>query len=319
MPSLTYQIKNMPYDRMKQYRFEQHDRDGNVLAPAEISTRSEKMYLDAAVKFGRWCKKTYGCKTPSECAEHIQDYADWLVAQRKAASTVHTYLAGVCRYWGVPLDTIDKPRRVIAENTHSRGSKPVDERADAKREASPRLYDFASIVGARRSELRALRGNDLVRDESGYYCVRISRGKGGKYQEQRILSEDVEFVKGYFDGTNEFVFTLNEMRNKIDLHHLRALNAQRTYRYYEQRIKDDAYQAQLIRELQARWNAHNNKRKWNENLVKGYYYLRGENRKLAQRLGLPTKYNRLAVLAVSVFSMSHWRCDVTVDNYLLAV
>ena len=38
----------------------------------------------------------------------------------------------------------------------------------------------------------------------------------------------------------------------------------------------------------------------------------------AEKNGLPVVYDRLAVMAVSVFHLSHWRCDVTVDNYLLA-
>lgn len=41
--------------------------------------------------------------------------------------------------------------------------------------------------------------------------------------------------------------------------------------------------------------------------------------KPAIRKGLLTEYNRLALMAVSVFHLSHWRLDVTVSNYLLAV
>ena len=32
-------------------------------------------------------------------------------------------------------------------------------------------------------------------------------------------------------------------------------------------------------------------------------------------LGKETEYDRLALLAVSVFHLAHWRCDVTVHNY----
>ena len=318
MASLTYQISRMEYDKTKLYRSEQHDRDGNILKPANISTQSERLYKRHAVRYGKWCKSTYGCRTPADCAKHIQDYADWLVAQGKSASTIHAYIAGVCRYWGVPMDYIVKPRRVTAENTRSRGAKAVDQRSDSKREASPRLYDFASVVGGRRAELGALRKNDLVLDESGCWCVRIKRGKGGKYQEQRVLPEDVDFVKDFFNGTEDYVFSTAEMRNKIDLHHLRALQAQRAYRYYEEHIKDPTFRVQLVKELQARWESYNNKKDWNPKLAEGNYYIRGANRTLAQKHGLPTKYSRLAVLAVSVFMLSHWRCDVTVANYLLA-
>ena len=36
----------------------------------------------------------------------------------------------------------------------------------------------------------------------------------------------------------------------------------------------------------------------------------GADRALAQKLGLPTRYSRLALIAVSVFTLSHWRADV---------
>ena len=37
----------------------------------------------------------------------------------------------------------------------------------------------------------------------------------------------------------------------------------------------------------------------------------------ARAAGVPTEYSRLALLAVSVFHLSHWRLDVTVTNYLI--
>ena len=57
---------------------------------------------------------------------------------------------------------------------------------------------------------------------------------------------------------------------------------------------------------------------WDERRVRGEYKVRGKNRINAEKNGLPAVYDRLAVIAVSVFHLSHWRCDVTVDNYLLA-
>lgn len=146
--------------------------------------KSWRTNMDAAVKYGEWCKRTYRCRHFVDCRPHIQDYADWLVEQDKSPSTVHTYLAGVCRVFEVPLADIQKPKRVTSQNIRSRGLKNVDSRQDTK-----------------------------------------------------------------FEGA---------------------------------------------------------------------YKLRGANSQLARRLGRPTEYDRLAVLATSVFHLSHWRCDVTVSNYLLA-
>lgn len=284
----------------------------------QATAKSWRIYMDAAVKYGEWCKQIYKCRHFDNCKGHIQDYSDWLVEQGLSASTAHTYLAGVCRVFEVPLTDIQKPKHITSKNTRSRGLKDVDSRQDAKRETSPRLYDFASVIGCRRAEYARLCNDDLVTDESGYLSVRIRRGKGGKFQLQRILPEDELFVRTYFDGSESLVFTKAEMDNKIDLHHLRAVQAQRAYFYYAQRLrKEPEYRLQLETEIKARWRKYN-KRRWQQREFEGFYKLRGANKQLAQRLGRPTEYDRLAVLATSVFHLSHWRCDVTTSNYLLA-
>ncbi len=40
---------------------------------------------------------------------------------------------------------------------------------------------------------------------------------------------------------------------------------------------------------------------------------------LAEQHGLPVSYDRLAAMAVSIYHLAHWRLDVTIDNYLIAV
>lgn len=216
------------------------------------------------------------------------------------------------------MDMIQKPVRHVAQNTRSRGEKAVDKRKDAQREASPRLYDFAIKVGLRRREYLRLYGDSLVEDESGYPCIRV-RGKGGKVQYQRILPTDIQFVCSYFTDkdADECIFDRKELTNKIDLHHLRASQAKRAYLYYLDAIRDPAFKEQLIRELEARFEI--NGRKLIHDQIDGKYYLRGLNRKFAREHNLPTAYNRLALMAVSVFHLSHWRLDVTVCNYILAV
>lgn len=316
--SLKYQIS--------QLRVEPSDQKSKK--PMPVST--VKQYKKHTQEFGAWCKEHYKCKTVDACKKHIQDYSDYLRASGKSASTIHTYLAGVCRVLDVPLDTINKPIRVVAENTRSRGTKAVDGRADSSREASPRLYDFAQVVGIRRAEYLHLTPDDLVFDDFGHPCILIRKGKGGKRQLQRILPEELPAIKVVFDAPadEEHLFSRDEMKNKIDLHHLRALRAQKMYRYYLDRIETETgYRAQLISEIRHVWEQDDEARKsngyrakrWSDMKVTGNYVLRGNNRKLAQKHGLPMKYDRLALLAVSIFHLSHWRHDVTVANYLLAV
>lgn len=282
------------------------------------SSNSITAYKTHAVKFAKWCRTQYGCRHFSDCLPHVQDYANHLLGKGHSASTVHTYLAGVCFVWAVPLSNIKKPVRHTADNTRSRTKKPVDDRADAQPSVSPRLFDFASMVGIRRHEYLRLRENNLIYDESGYLCVEVAKGKGGKRQLQRIMPGEELYVRAYFDGTDNYVFSKSDLNNKIDLHRIRARVAQRAYQYYLHRIKTEAeYAKQLESEIEMRWKKEN-RRCWNPREVRGNYILRGRNRILAKCHGLPLSYNRLATMAVSVFHLSHWRCDVTINNYLLA-
>lgn len=319
MSSLKYEITQIPISPVKIKN-----------KKSTIMTQTVKEYRNDAIHFGEWCKKNRGIRHLDElCAQKVtllQDYADDLAAQGKSAATIHKYMSGACRVFGVELGSITKPQRSVADVTRSRGRKPVDERADAQREASPRLYDFAERVGIRRAEYAALHGSDFGEDEVGPYVL-VRRGKGGKRQKQRLLPSDADFVRAYFDGSEELVFSEAEMRNKIDLHHLRAMQGQRVLQYYTDRCDNEpGYREKLLRDIKCIWDEDDIKRKtnglrrkhWHEGLYTGRYYLRGRTRTLALQLGLPVTYDRLCVLAVSVFHLSHWRLDVTVDNYLLA-
>ena len=314
--SLAYQIKNLELKRKSKEK--------------PMLAKTERQYKKHALKFVEYCKSTYRCKTLEDCKSHIQDYTNYLTASGKTPSTTHTYLAGICRVLDVPLEDINKPIRIVAENTRSRGSKAVDIRKDAGREASPRLYDFAVIVGIRRNEYLHLAPDDLVTDDFGNWCIRVKKGKGGKRQLQRILPEELDAVKAVFDNPADanHLFSKDEMNNKIDLHHLRALRAQQMYKYYLNRIQtENGYREQLMSEIRHTWEKDDEARKengyrakrWSDMKVTGQYILRGNNRKLAKKHGLPLQYDRLALLAVSIFHLSHWRHDVTVANYLLAV
>ena len=188
------------------------------------------------------------------------------------------------------------------------------------------IVEFQRRVGIRRDELKRLKGADFGYDESEYPCVIVKRGKGGKCQYQRILEKDIEFVKLYFDGVaeNEYIFDRKYFENDLNLHRLRANAAKE---YYEEQLKqikaDPQYAAKLEKEIRARWEKMNltksgKPKKFKEIELKGIYTLRGKNRKLAIEKDLPIHYDKLALLATSIFKLSHWRNDVTIASYILA-
>ena len=78
----------------------------------------------------------------------------------------------------------------------------------------------------------------------------------------------------------------------------------------------------MFKEIEARWNLYNidrrtgNPKPFNRDKYEGWYVTRGSVRQTALERNRPIKYNRLCVLYVSLFHTSHYRTNVTVENYL---
>lgn len=295
------------------------------------NNRTAKQYSRINERFCAWLAGQ-GVKRESQLVRKygtytaaIQAWADHLDSEGKSADTIHTYVAAVCKSVGISLDEIDKPKRRCSRNIRSRSGTGKNPRSDAEMESGryDDLIAFQSVVGIRRAELAKLRKNDFEVDESGHWCVLVRRGKGGKRQLQRILPDDIELVRYFMNGSDKPVFNQADMSNHIDLHHLRAQHAQKCYEHYAS-LKGQERE-QLREELKKRyWAMHRGNmtvETWlRKNLLTdgGVYRLRGSNKALAEKLGLPTEYDRLALLATSVFHLSHWRIDVSVSNYMLA-
>lgn len=288
-----------------------------------------KRYLK---RFAVWCRENTKVKDISEItAEVVQEYEKTLEADPKnyTPASIHKILAPVCRAVSVPMDKISKPKR--RSGTIVRGRSEEANRQGKHQAEEPRfsrLVSFQKAVGIRRSELARLTGKDLC----GNY-IHVTKGKGGKEQFQFILPEDRETVRAVFAGIgpDQRVFTRDEMNNVIDLHSMRASHARRCYSYYLQMLENHPERiASMRKTLLDRWEgAHErmksqNPKAWQRqrdkfisNMRDKPYKLRGDNRARAISTERPTEYNRLAIMCVSVFHLSHWRTDVTVTNYML--
>jgi hypothetical protein len=291
-----------------------------------VHDHTRKQYTNHAKAYVRYCRTTHGVKAFEACVEYLQDYSAYLCQQGYSASTIHTYLAAVCAVWGVKLDTIQKPVRHTAEYTRGRTTNVKGVNSDLNDPKWRYLVEFQRVVGIRRNELRKLKGCDFAYDESGQPCVVVRRGKGGKLQYQRIDPKKEEFIGKYFAavGKDERIFAAQLFDNDLNLHSLRAECAKEYYFNTLEKINvDPQYAAQLEREIRARWKLYctdkdGRVKRLRSSEICGWYTLRGKNRALAISKGLPLRYHKLALLATSIFKLSHWRNDVTVVSYLLA-
>lgn len=266
--------------------------------------------------------------------ELLQSYANSLVQANKRPSTVHTYVAGAahalgrvqnCRY---SIRDIEKPKR----SGSVKGRDPMANfqgKMDRVNEEYSRLVEFAECVGIRRDEYKRIDGRSYRPDESGYMCVWV-KGKGGKLQAQRVLPWAVPVVNAAMSSIQgkERLFSKAELKNKIDLHSVRRSVARKAYDHYLYRLETDpGYRDQLKRELLARFDAMHPHDKpkadararaaYLRNLSEKSYICRGANAQRLRDQHRSITFDRLAVMAVSVFHLSHWRPDVTVNNYLV--
>lgn len=308
-----------------------------VAATKDVTNNTSRTsYKRSATRFSKWAKIN-GIKKISEITEEvIQKYHDDLKNDPKAytAATIHTYLAPIAKAAGINLNRIRKQKRTSDKIV--RGRQQEANAQGKKQELNSRfsrLMEFQKVVGIRRNELKALTGKDLKIDEHGNYYVYVKRGKGGKKQMQYILPKDVAIVKQTFAGIeeNEPVFSEEEMKNQINLHALRAQHSRDSYFYYLKIIQQNPkIRHALSHLLISKWEEGHQKLK-NESQSKyerqrrnfiydlrdEAYILRGSNKAKAIASGIPIVYNRLALMAVSVLNLSHWRLSVTVTNYIL--
>ena len=151
--------------------------------------------------------------------------------------------------------------------------------------------------------------------------TRLPCGSGSK-----VAWKKEYLIRLYFEAVAKdgYVFDRKYFENDLNFHRLRAEVDKAYYGEQLKRIKaDPQYAEQLEKEIRARWEKMNLTRKgtsknFKEVELKGVYSLRGKNREFAIKKGLPICYDKLALLATSIFKLSHWRCDVTVASYMLA-
>lgn len=283
-----------------------------------------QVYCREANRFADWLQQ-HGVKgrcSDTEAADHIQDYIDWMVNCGRSPSSIHTAVAALCKVFRRKMTDYSKPRRTVAPQKGRAEATSLEGRTDADMTAAEhqRLVEFARRVGIRRHEYKQLCGRDFVTIGSDAYVI-VRRGKGGKMQYQRIAPEDAAFVKSYFEGLSlsDRVFSSSELKNKLNLHALRRQHAQALYQQYASRLQEEpGYRAQLTYELRGAFERAGENWRHNPDMhrLDNLYHCRSGVRRSLAASGKPTQYDRLALMAVSVFHLAHWRCDVTVKHYM---
>ena len=293
---------------------------------------TQKLYTKSIDRFKNYMSEI-GLKASEVRADRVaavQSFEKHLENEGKSPHTIHTYIAPVCKGLGVKMHEIDKPVRTARSITKGRIDANTQGRREANLEKYERVMNFQRVVGLRRSELGDLKTSDIVRTQSGEVYVHVRQGKGGKEQYQYVLPQDREAVLSVLNDAVEGgkIFSREELSNKIDMHSMRADQAQRAYAYYADKIQSNPpFKVECIKKMLAYFDRMNTHDKRYEARLKAFkadvlndnltYRLRGDNAQKARELGLPLVYDRVALSMVSVFHLAHWRNDVTIKDYMV--
>ena len=278
--------------------------------------------------FVQYCRQQHNVRTLDECRPHIDEYINTLINNGMSACTIHTYAAAISATLKIPLNTIKKPKRIISEFTRGRNKIQYPHSSqDLENPSYKRLIDFAEKTGIRRAEYTKLKKSSWTIDQStGKHAIYVARGKHGKEQYQLVRDEDIPWFEKFFAEVPDdgYVFSKQEMNNHLNLHKFRADNAKRWYAELEEKLqKDPAYADVMIEQIKARYAVSRDPRTgkpkyFDPKSVDGFYYLRGSLRQMQIAQNKPIRFNKLIVKYVSIFCLSHYRCNVCIQNYLLA-
>lgn len=291
---------------------------------------SNRQYRRDFKKFVEFCRSK-GLKSLSAGKNLIVEYCDFLCKKNTyTASSIHTFLAPVCRFYGVSMKEVyNKPKRLVSKYT--KGRVPRTDRyrkySDLSHPYWEKITRLQMAVGLRKSELANLRGCDLHWEGKENYCfVRVRKGKGGKQSDYLIMPADIPLVTSYFKNKDpeEFIFDRKYIKNNsLNLHSLRAKHAQNFYFYLLEHVnKDPGFRGELKKLVVRKWEEQNinpktgKPKKFDNKNLSGWYQLRGGNKLHAIEHGKPTRYDRLCMCATSVLALAHFRLSI-VPTYLV--
>lgn len=277
---------------------------------------SQPVSFQTRENYFNWCHKaaavfkSYGIRNLSEIGkDEIQRYENQLETEGKSASTIHNYLVPICKATGIAIKDIRKPIRASSEFKRSAGKG----RGDGGKPA-----ELNKFLGLREGDLKRLRGDSLIY-KNGHCYVIVDKGKGGKYQEQRVCDKDVADVQKFFDGSRRKLFIAGDFGRNFDYHGQRREYAMNICAYYTEQAKDPKFRKELYKEIATQWHQLNKKHRGHLEPLSFFdkpYVLRGKNKDLAIKQGRPWILDRLALRATSVLHLAHWRDNVTVQSYL---
>lgn len=276
-------------------------------------------YLRVIVMFCLWLVEVMHVSkyiTIAQSKQYIQPYIEYRESQGIARTTIRKEVSALCKVCGChrQMFKITAPRRasMLGRNT------PPSVLAFEKKHIIEATY--CASVGGRCAEFLKLRGRD-IKEVNGRVYVHIVGGKGGKDQWQLVLPGSEKFIWSVHlsVGPDDLIFDKPSVIKKLSTHRFRRSMAQKMYYFIEDDLKNNPNHRRVYEEAlleRFREAGVNPANKPDMRRLDKRYYAKGNVKQDLISRGIQTDFDRLALMVVSVFCLSHWRASVAVKSYL---
>jgi len=196
------------------------------------SWETYRSYLKHGCYFAKWAKKTHGCKTLEQARHYVDEYLQ--SRSKLSAYTQKLDASAIAKVYGCSTkDFIKTDNRHRANITRSRGEKIRDRHFSETKNMD--FVEFCKSTGLRRSEIKSLKGSQLL-EKAGKYYIKVDAGsKGGRYRESPIVGNVEAVVERMKSAGSSKVF--DKVPNGADIHSYRADYCTSIYKAYARDVK----------------------------------------------------------------------------------
>lgn len=179
-------------------RSRQLDKKAGIAFKYIYSFNTYHTYRKESRHFCTWILERHPeCRHLKDCRRYVNEWLQFLIDCEYSAYTISTRKAAMAKLFQVDYSAfIETPGRYRGNVKRSRQTVEYDRNISEATEA--KLASITKAIGARRSEITRITGDDLVQDEytDTYYIV-INKGtKGGKERLAEIMDPGiVELLK----------------------------------------------------------------------------------------------------------------------------
>jgi integrase len=204
------------------------------------SFKTRSTYQEHTIRFIKWARSTHqviGLAQLDPLADDLAtEYLQLQLTERKSSYTLHVKRAALRLFFNNRelAASVAIPRRARTSITRSRGPKGHDRHIQLANWQL--LIRFIQATGLRRSELRALRDRDIIRDDLAHYpdniTVKVVNGKGGKVRTVPVLPGHEDDVLAVISDNDPEALVFTRIPKHLDVHSFRREYAQSLYLHY---------------------------------------------------------------------------------------